>query len=242
MTEAREVQADKQAYAQAIVQIKRLMQECREGVSDREAEALQLAELWGFDIEPITESFKEARRAKQPAAPKVVVHRRRLVIDAKAVEMPEPKATDREAMDAAIASEPERVVEEPKVLGALAKAEPVAVEQAVRQGPIPGSWGRANLPVGWENTIEAMNEQHAIIDNVGGRTMISCWEPSSRDPNLRVAVFHTVASFKLRHSNRFVTIEVPGRKLGSKDQRSVPLGEYWLGHRDRAQYRLSMNA
>jgi len=42
---------------------------------------------------------------------------------------------------------------------------------------------------------------------------------------------------KLRHSNRFVTIEVPGRKVGSLDHRSVPLGEYWLGHRDRAQYR-----
>jgi len=62
-------------------------------------------------------------------------------------------------------------------------------------------------------------------------------QPSPLDPKRRINVFHTVGSFKLRHSNRFVTIEVPGRKVGSLDHRSVPLGEYWLGHRDRAQYR-----
>src|SRR5262245_22202320 len=38
------------------------------------------------------------------------------------------------------------------------------------------------LPASWDDAIEAMNNRHAIIDNVGGKTVIAGWEPSPLDP------------------------------------------------------------
>src|SRR6516165_9674187 len=38
------------------------------------------------------------------------------------------------------------------------------------------------LPATWEDLLAVMNNRHAIIDNVGGRTVIASWEPSSLDP------------------------------------------------------------
>ena len=62
----------------------------------------------------------------------------------------------------------------------------------------------ARMPlVAWNDLLEAMNEQHAIIDNVGGKTVIASWEPSSLDPSRRVWVFQNKESFLLRYSNRF---------------------------------------
>jgi len=81
-----------------------------------------------------------------------------------------------------------------------------------------------------------MNEQHAIIDNVGGKTVIASWEPSSLDPSRRVWVFQNKESFLLRYSNRFATIEISDMRGGSI-RSQMPLGQWWLTHRDRRQYR-----
>jgi Family of unknown function (DUF5906) len=88
----------------------------------------------------------------------------------------------------------------------------------------------------WDDAITAMNEQHAIIDNVGGKTAIACWEPSSIDPSKLVVVFQNKESFLLRYSNRYARIDVADGKGGSQ-QRLMPLGQWWLGHRQRRQYR-----
>ena len=79
-----------------------------------------------------------------------------------------------------------------------------------------------------------MNRQHAIIENVGGKAVIASWEPSTIDPAKLVVVFQNKESFLLRYSNRFVSIEVHDGRGGTV---RVPLGQWWLGHRDRQQYR-----
>jgi hypothetical protein len=86
--------------------------------------------------------------------------------------------------------------------------------------------------VSQDYTIAAMNEHHAIIDNVGGKTVIACWEPSPLDPSRLVVVFQNKESFLLRYSNRHVPLDIPGGRSVS-----APIGQYWLSHRERRQYR-----
>jgi len=81
-----------------------------------------------------------------------------------------------------------------------------------------------------------MNNQHAIIDNVGGKTFIASWEPSPLDPSRLVVVFQNKDSFLLRYSNKYATIEIT-TKNGATVQTQMPLSQWWLGHRDRQQYR-----
>jgi len=88
----------------------------------------------------------------------------------------------------------------------------------------------------WDDAIEAMNRQHAIIDNVGGRTVIAGWEPSPLDTTKKVVVFQNKESFLLRYSNRYATIDVPDGKGGCQ-QKLMRLGQWWLGHRNRRQFR-----
>jgi energy-coupling factor transporter ATP-binding protein EcfA2 len=88
----------------------------------------------------------------------------------------------------------------------------------------------------WNDALAAMNEQHAVIESVGGRTVIASWEPSSRDPNRLMIVYQTKESFLLRYSNRPVSIELEDGKGGFK-LAIHPLGQWGLGHSDRLQFR-----
>jgi hypothetical protein len=81
-----------------------------------------------------------------------------------------------------------------------------------------------------------MNNRHAIIDNVGNKTMIACWEPSSIDPSRQVVVFHSKESFLLRYSNRWSKVTITNKR-GEASEIDVPIGAWWLAHQDRAQYR-----
>ena len=92
------------------------------------------------------------------------------------------------------------------------------------------------LPASWDDAIEAMNNRHAIIDNVGGKSVIAGWEPSPLDPAKLVVVFQSKESFLLRYSNRYATVDVADGK-GSSQQRLIPLGNWWLSHRLRRQHR-----
>src|SRR5262245_29552730 len=83
------------------------------------------------------------------------------------------------------------------------KAEPTPEPEAAK--PDEELAARAMLPAvipkaaplapGWDDAVAAMNEHHAIIDNVGGKAAIACWEPSSIDPSKLVVVFQTKDSF-----------------------------------------------
>jgi hypothetical protein len=91
-------------------------------------------------------------------------------------------------------------------------------------------------PVTWDDALAAMNDRHAIIDNYGGKTVIAGWEPSKFDPARLVVVFQNKDSFLLRYSNRYVTIDIPDGRGGTR-QTSMALGQWWLSHRQRQQYR-----
>ena len=43
----------------------------------------------------------------------------------------------------------------------------------------------------WDAALEAMNMQHAIIENVGGKTVIASWEPPPIDLDRLMVVFQS---------------------------------------------------
>jgi hypothetical protein len=89
----------------------------------------------------------------------------------------------------------------------------------------------------WDDAVAAMNGQHAIIENVGGKTVIASWEPSPIDLSRLMVVFQSKESFLLRYSNRSVWFDVPNKRGGGSHSESIALGPWWLGHRDRLQFR-----
>jgi hypothetical protein len=118
------------------------------------------------------------------------------------------------------------------------RVEPRAAEPGARimlPAVIPPSPPLQQSP-NWDDVIAVMNKQHAIIENVGGKTVIASWEPSPTDLRRLMVVFQTKESFLLRYSNRFISVEVPNARGGSHSL-TTPLGQWWLGHRDRLQFR-----
>jgi hypothetical protein len=117
-----------------------------------------------------------------------------------------------------------------------AKRELAEAETDPPRSALPSIIPPQNPPVGLDDLLAVMNNQHAIIDNVGGKTVIASWEPSSLDPTRQVIAFQSKESFLLRYSNRCATIEIT-TKNGAVVQTQVPLSGWWLTHRHRRQYR-----
>ena len=85
-----------------------------------------------------------------------------------------------------------------------------------------------------DDALALMNSRHAILENVGGKTAIGCWEQSD-DGYFKLA-YHGKDSFLLRYSNATITIEAPDGRGGLRPI-TVDLAKWWLEHRNRAQYR-----
>ena len=210
-----------------------MVEECRQGKGDREAEAVALAEAWGLEVDPVRGKFAIARQlragffispstqSKIDDGPKPVasdgVKRRKLPAEPLIEAAAEPVTSRHEA--------------EPKP-EAESEAEPPTAMLPVVILPPPLPPPASN----WDDAVAAMNVQHAIIENVGGKTVIASWEPSPLDLERLMVVFQSKESFLLRYSNRFVSIEVPDARGGSR-QVTAPLGQWWLGHRNRRQFR-----
>jgi len=154
--------------------------------------------------------------------------RRRIGGNAAKVEEAKPETEDDAALlDAAIAA-----------VGAMSAEEIAKLTEDEEEAP-----QKANLPAvipqralaKWDDALAAMNDKFAIIENVGGKSVIACWEPSLLHPGRRVVIFQNKESFLLRYSNRYVTVETHDGSGGVFFTRKK-LGEWWLGHRDRAQY------
>ncbi|PWT77879.1 MAG: hypothetical protein C5B60_02010, partial [Chloroflexi bacterium] len=132
-----------------------------------------------------------------------------------------------------------KVVEQAKPEEAEPEKEEEPKKAAAAEEPKEAS-GRAVVPVlepggaEWNEAIAVMNKQHAIIENVGGKAVIASWEPATYDPDKLVIVFQNKESFLLRYSNRFIWLELFDGK-GSRVR--MGLGQWWLSHRDRQQYR-----
>src|SRR5262249_49561963 len=117
-------------------------------------------------------------------------------------------------------------VTSPRVEGNAAEAKLPAL---VSPAPPP-------LAPNYDDALEAMNERHAIIDNVGSKSVIASWEPSSRDQSRQEVIFQNKESFLLRYSNRTISTELPDGQ-GGTTKVSMGLGHWWLNHRHRRQYR-----
>jgi len=124
----------------------------------------------------------------------------------------------RELTQPATAPEPE---DTPEPEAAQAEPKPRAALPAVIPPQPP--------PASWDDLLTVMNNQHAIIDNVGGKTVIASWEPSSLDPTRQIIAFQNKDSFVLRYSNRYATIEITTMR-GATTQADVPLSQWWLTH------------
>src|SRR5262249_5372831 len=86
---------------------------------------------------------------------------------------------------------------------AIAKPKPEPKEPEEEPEDEPGNVERVRLPAvipvtkplsservsRWDDAMAAMNEQHAIIENVGNKTVIASWEPSPTNLDRRVLVF-----------------------------------------------------
>jgi len=218
------------AAAEAQDRINRWLDEYGKGISDHRREAVALAEQGKFEPGEVEELFDEAevlRRAEAEArrTQGATITKRRLV----------PEATDLE-LKAEPATPGAASFKNPSV---QPKDEPAAAAQ-----PGPEAEPKAGLPAiivpppsspVWEEAVAVMNKQHAIIENVGGKAVIASWEPSPIDLERLMVVFQSKESFLLRYSNRFVSVEVPNARGGSHSV-TAPLGQWWLGHRDRLQF------
>jgi hypothetical protein len=140
----------------------------------------------------------------------------------------------------------------PKDVGAraLPKPEPEQEEEPEKVAADAAGTGtavavvRAQVPVfepveatGLGEAVVVMNRQHAIIENIGGKTVIASWEPSTYHTGKMVIVFQSKESFLLRYSNRFVSVPVYTGRVGISSIVKMPLGQWWLAHADRQQYR-----
>ena len=168
----------------------------------------------GFFIYPKPQPREELKADTQPAsetASKALVVKRR-----KLPSLPKPDAA---AMLAALLKSKAEPEPDPKE-----EPEPVkAGLPAVVLPPPPLQPPKPN----WDEAVAAMNTQHAIIENVGGKTVIASWEPSPTDLGRLMVVFQSKESFLLRYSNRSVWFDVPNKRGGGSHSESVALGPWW---------------
>jgi len=193
--------------------------------TDPEAQSSIMAEKPKARVEEPIEPKKEGswRRIGGPYRPDRVEAKPDARVDETEAKEPNPDGGFRSRPQPK--EEPKTVTEEEQ---AKSDEEPKAGLPAVVPSSLPEP-----VPT-WDQAIAVMNRQHAIIDNVGGKAVIASWEPSTIDPSKIVVVFQNKESFLLRYSNRSVSIEVYSGRGGTV---RVPLGQWWLGHRDRQQYR-----
>ena len=116
------------------------------------------------------------------------------------------------------------------------KAEPEPESEPEPKMALPAIIPPTPPPSKWDAAMAALNDQHAVIESWGGKTVIASWEPVPIDLNRVMVVPQTKDSFLLRYSNRTVSIEVSDGRGGVRFERA-PLGQWWLGHRDRLQFR-----
>jgi hypothetical protein len=107
-----------------------------------------------------------------------------------------------------------------------------SVELAVKKGALalsPIIAAGVALNAASAEMLDALNERHAVIGNVGGKCRVVEWVPSELDPGALVAVFQPKTDFINRYANRQVGWKRRGEPLTA--------GEWWFDHPDRADYR-----
>jgi hypothetical protein len=88
----------------------------------------------------------------------------------------------------------------------------------------------------WRQAVLELNERHAVIESIAGKTVIASWEPSQLHPGFLQIVYQNKESFTLRYSNRRVQVELTDEN-GESNVEKMVLGKFWLSSRARSQYR-----
>jgi hypothetical protein len=215
MTQALLVQSVEEAW----VVIRGLVQECAEGKSDRELEALHLAREWGIDLNEVITLFKDAKETAK--RPKVVQRRpllitqnipRRLPSDPKPKPKPskniEIKVGPPETEVASSVSGQPQLAEKP-IEGETLGIEAIAKKNAVvlaSGNHLTTNGGVAGFVSVWPKLLEAFNKRYAVIGNIGGKCRVLEWVPSELDEGSMVPVFQSRGDFINRYSNRPIPI------------------------------------
>lgn len=85
------------------------------------------------------------------------------------------------------------------------------------------------------NPLIRLNEQYAVIGDIGGKCLVLGWTNSRIDPNLKVPSFQSFKSFAERYGNAYVTVSTVNKK-GEKAEETRQLGSHWLKWPHRRSY------
>lgn len=83
--------------------------------------------------------------------------------------------------------------------------------------------------------LRELNEAHAVVESIGGKCRVISEEPDPVLNRTRICT-QSFADFKNRYMNRSVDIMVTDAK-GNSIPKAIPLGDWWLKHPQRQQYR-----
>ena len=85
-----------------------------------------------------------------------------------------------------------------------------------------------------EVMLEFMNRKHAVVANVGSKTIISSVVPSELDPEQSTVIFQKPEDFRLQYANRKVRIVVNDSK--GDHSLFLPAAPWWLEHPSRREH------
>lgn len=86
-----------------------------------------------------------------------------------------------------------------------------------------------------DNPLIALNDQFAVIGDIGGKCRVLGWTPSKVDPHIKVPSFQDFKSFAERHGSRYIAIKTE-KPNGDIIEENKQVGAYWLKWTGRRSY------
>jgi hypothetical protein len=83
--------------------------------------------------------------------------------------------------------------------------------------------------------LEWMNSQYTCLTQQGGRFRVMTWEPSELGDGLRTPALLKRQDFEDGQAHHLVEVWHQGKE--GPEAKQVPLGKWWLGQKERAQYK-----
>lgn len=85
------------------------------------------------------------------------------------------------------------------------------------------------------NPLIELNEQFAVIGDIGGKCRVLGWTPSKVDPHIKVPSFQDFKSFSERHGAKYIAVKTE-KPNGDIIEENKQLGAYWLKWTGRKNY------
>ena len=86
-----------------------------------------------------------------------------------------------------------------------------------------------------DNPLADLNNQFAVIGDIGGKCRVLGWTPSKVDPHIKIPSFQDFRAFSERFGSRYIEVETP-KKNGEIEIEQKQLGAYWLKWHGRKDY------